>query len=121
MAKFMKNGFFVIGDGEGFRSASFIEFSDISNIRFQRGSSDRMNQKWFTQIVFKSGNHNTYFAYEDMRIAEKYYETVLNAWMEFNENILNLEEKIDQLLSHIDVIPGGDEYLKVKDQFEKSS
>ena len=115
----MKNGFFVIGDYEESRSASFIEFSDISNIRFQKDSS-RVVEKWLTQITFKSGKHNTYFAYQDREKAEKYYENVLNAWMKFNENVLNLEEKIDQLLSHIDVIPGGDEYHKVKDRFEKS-
>ena len=40
--------------------------------------------------------------------------------MSYHDNFSTVEEKLDKLLSHIEVLPGGEEYEKAKTDFEKN-
>jgi hypothetical protein len=52
--------------------------------------------------------------------AENLYEKLINQLIKYHTKNNSLEEKLDKLLSHIDIIPGGEEYDKARDRFIKN-
>ena len=66
-------------------------------------------------------SHNIVF--KNAADAERVYNDFLAYWTAYldRNSTTTLEQKLDTLLSHIEIIPGGKEYDIVKQDFEKSN
>ena len=60
------------------------------------------------------------FPHSTKEEAELLYNKILDNWKKFNRNFSTLEEKIIRFISHIEVLPGGEEYENAKERFLKN-
>lgn len=92
--KFTKEGFFLFTKDGGNKFIYFKEIKDIVPY----------NKK--------------YFINENIE-CRGYEKSILEKWIEYHENNINLEKKLDKLFEMIEVLPGGEEYEKAKEDFSK--
>ena len=118
MLTFLNKGFLVTETQSYVKGVVFIDYTKIGAIRMINVREDDHR----IAITNKEGKENLYdFCYQNKTEGETTYNDVLSHWMKYlNESsTTSLEQKLDTLLSHIDIIPGGTEYDVAKQHFEK--
>ena len=121
MLTFVNKGFIVQEDRDYVKEVRFIEYANIYKVRMEY-----INQNVYRIELMqmkKIGKEDRQeFRYEDKYKAEEAYNKILSNWRKYldGNSTASLEQKLDILLSHIDIIPGGKEYDIVKQDFEKS-
>ena len=94
----------------------FIKYDNIYSI--QRPSLD--GKQWIVAVIYMSDCQKDFgfdFVSNTKESAEKDYELLTNQLIKYHTKNNSLTEKLDKLLSMIEVIPGGEEYEKAKDRF----
>ena len=116
MFRLTKSGIFAISNKENEKITTFIEFSNIYEIflRF-------VDKKWEIFVEYRISISKAIgykFLLKCNIEAENKYKQITEAWINFNQS--SLDDKIDRLLAQIEVLPGGEEYQRGKERFEKS-
>ena len=118
MLTFLNKGFIVTENQSYMKGVVFIDYTKIGAIRMINIDADEHR----IAITNKEGKENLYdFFYQKKTEGETTYNDILSHWMKYlNESsTTSLEQKLDTLLSHIDIIPGGTEYDLAKQNFEE--
>ena len=111
--EWLPHGFFV---DRGLGMTVFIQYDNI----YQVGDPILYEEQWNVLINYSNPCHEELgfrFIFPTKEEADISYEKILENWKNFHRNHTKLEEKIIQFLSHIEVLPGGEEYEKAKDRF----
>jgi hypothetical protein len=108
----VKHGFFFKSQF----TCKFFNFKDVKSIYYFQ----EFGQIYLIKIV-EDNSIETCMKIKYEEHARKIYQTMLEGWMNYHSNysesngILN---KLDALLNHIEVMPGGEEAEKAKARFE---
>ena len=101
----------------------FIKYDNIYTVRRPVLNSN----SWIVTIIYVTPYQKDIgfdFVSSTKKAAEENYVSLVNQLIKYHtkSNVLNekLNEKLDKLLSHIEILPGGEEYEKAKDHFLKS-
>ena len=116
IVEWLPHGFFV---DRGLGMTVFIQYDNI----YQVGDPILYEEQWNVLINYSNPSHEELgfrFPFPEKEEADILYKKILEEWKNFHRNHTKLEEKIIQFLSHIEVLPGGEEYEKAKDRFFKS-
>ena len=124
MLTFLNKGFIVTETQSYVKGVVFIDYTKIGAIRMINVREDVYRIEIVNREgkVYKEGKENLYeFSYQNKTEGETTYNDVLSHWIKYlNESsTTSLEQKLDTLLSHIDIIPGGKEYDLAKQNFEE--
>lgn len=114
--KLVKYGFFLKNISEHIYFYRYDEISHIIPIYFERDFY-KITVVFFKreQLILKDKNQE---------ISKEVYNKILNCWINYHsqnpaDNIfIGIEKKLDTLLNHIEVMPGGEEYEKSKNNCE---
>ena len=116
MLTFLNKGFIVTETQLYMKGVAFIDYTKIGAIRMINVDADEHR----IAITNKEGKENLYdFFYQNKTEGETAYNDILSHWMKYLDSNSSLEQKLDTLLSHIDIILGGKEYDLAKQNFEE--
>lgn len=122
---FAKNGVFVTIPSKGLMT--LIKFENIFSIEQPNRTENnnwKMDIRYSSLVGRKSRSDNGAHGFKIVRDSEEkcneVYQKLIGEWMKYHNNSSSLEEKIDKLLSHIEVLPGGEEYNKAEMNFERN-
>jgi hypothetical protein len=108
--KFVKNGFFLRDQNE---HVSFYGYDEIKRV-----TQVILTEKIFYIYFFKRDR----LSLEDENFLKmtEIYNKILNGWINYHsqDSNLQIEKKLDALLNHIEIMPGGEEYEKAKNNSE---
>lgn len=121
MLTFLNKGFILTENRNYVSEVTFVEYANIHKVRMKYVKEN----VYYIEVPYIKGigNETTWeIRYEDKYQAEEAYNKILSNWRKYldGNSTTSLEQKLDTLLSHIDIIPGGKEYDIVKQDFEKS-
>ena len=122
MLTFLNKGFILTENRNYVSEVTFVEYANIHKVRMKYVKEN----VYYIEVPYIKGigNETTWeIRYEDKYQAEEAYNKILSNWRKYldRNSTTVLEQKLDTLLSHIDIIPGGKEYDIVKQDFEKKS
>ena len=115
--EWLPHGFFV---DRGLGMTVFIRYDNI----YQVGDPTIYEEQWNIVINYSNPSNEELgfrFPFPTKEEATLLYEKILENWKNFHRNYTSLEEKITRFISHIDVLPGGEEYEKAKDRFQNKT
>lgn len=95
----------------------FIKYDNIFKIQFPKLSEE----KWIISVFYTAITQEKIgygFSSNTKEEAEKEYDLLVNRVIKYHTKNNSLEEKVDKLLSHVEILPGGEEYEKSKHSFE---
>jgi hypothetical protein len=109
---FVKNGFFIRDISNYIFFYRYNEITCISPIR-KDGGYFKIYISFLTkdrdQLVLKDKKEE---------IFKEIHNKILNGWINYHSQESNIEKKLDALLNHIEIMPGGEEYEKAKNNSE---
>jgi hypothetical protein len=110
--KFVKNGMFVRDRAEHVSFYGYDEIYRISPI-YKEGDFHKICVYFFKRERLTLEDKNT------VKLTE-IHNQILKGWINYHSQDLNLqiEKKLDALLNHIEIMPGGEEYEKAKNSSE---
>ena len=114
MEKFLETCIVLIDEGEFL----FIKYDNIYSI----GKPVKKKEGWIVEMTYyvKCDNVSGYeFIYDTLKEAQTRQQYLFNKCIEYHTRNSSLNEKLDKLLAHIEILPGGEEYEKAKERFEK--
>ena len=110
--KLVKNGFFI---KDIYNNVIFYKYDEISHISpiYKEGGFHKFFVNFLKKAQASLKDDNI------VKITEK-YNKILNGWINYHsqESNLQIEKKLDTLLNHIEIMPGGEEYEKAKNNSE---
>lgn len=128
MLTFLNKGFIVTDNREDMKTVKLIEYANIYTVKMESIREDLC----YVEVTYKKSilketmlKENLYqFRSQDKSKTETTYNDILSHWMKYldrssTSSSTSLEQKLDSLLSHIDIIPGGTEYDLAKQNFEE--
>ena len=116
MLTFLNKGFIVTETQSCMKGVVFIDYTNIRAIKMANVAT------YDHRIVITNKEKEmNEFCYQNKTEGQTAYNDILSHWMKYlNESsTTSLEQKLDTLLSHIDIIPGGTEYDFAKQNFEE--
>ena len=118
MLTFVNKGFIVEENRDYVKEVTFVGYANIHKVRMEYISQfTYLIKVMHKKEIGKEDRHE--FRYEDKYKAEDAYNKILCNWRKYLDGTATtLEQKLDILLSHIDIIPGGKEYETAKIDFD---
>jgi hypothetical protein len=107
------DGFFV---DRGLGITVFIKYENI----YQVEAPVLYEEMWNVIVDYLHPAHEETgfrFPFQTKDEANALHVKILENWKAFHRNHTSLEEKINRFISHIDVLPGGEEYENAKERF----
>ena len=114
--EWLPHGFFV---NRGLGKTMFIKYENI----YQVEKAVLFKEEWNVSVDYVNPSceeSGFRFVRPTKEEAELLYDKILDNWKNFHRNSSTLQDKIIRFISHIEVLPGGEEYEKAKDRFQKT-